>query len=106
MSTKRDRPDEAVKDLSTYPPLDFEAKRRMHRIGAQTTGAMVTGGAIDGGRVTGAAALALTAMGAAALGAAAIGVLGIGRLLVGTAKFRRVEIGELVVHKLKVLETN
>jgi hypothetical protein len=103
MQIKRDRPEDAVKDLSTYPPLDYEVRRR--RIGAQATGAMVTGGAIDGGRVTGAAALALTALGAAAMGAAVIGALTIGRLVVGTARFRKVEIGELVVHKLKVLET-
>lgn len=103
MTIKRDRPEDATKDLSSYPPLDYEVRRR--RIGAQSTGAVLTGGAIDGGRVTGAAALALTAIGAAAVGAVAIGALGIGRLLVGTAKFRKVEIGELTVHKLKVLET-
>lgn len=51
-----------------------------------------------------AAALAATALGAMAIGALAIGALAIGRLAVGSARFRRLEIDDLVVRRLRILE--
>lgn len=98
------RREDVVRDLSSYPPLDFEHKARTRRIGALATGASITGGALDGGRATGAALGALVAIGAGAIGAMAIGALAIGRLYVGTARFKRLEIDELVVRKLTILE--
>lgn len=52
----------------------------------------------------GAGALGALAVGAVAVGAFAIGALAIGTLVVGRARFRRVEIDQLVVRRLKVLE--
>jgi len=101
MTNKRD---DVVRDLSSYPPLDFEHKARTRRIGAQATGAAITGGALDGGRASGAAAAALAAIGASAIGALAIGALAIGKLYVGAARFKRLEIDELIVKKLTILE--
>jgi hypothetical protein len=53
--------------------------------------------------------MAALALGAAALGALAIGAVAIGRLAIGglvvrRAKFRSVEIGDLTVHRLRVLD--
>jgi hypothetical protein len=49
-----------------------------------------------------AAALGALALGAFAIGAAAYGFIAIGRLVVGKARFRSVEIEELVVKHLRV----
>ena len=59
------------------------------------------------GIATGGAAALLTtvgalAIGAFAIGAVAFGAVAIGRLAVGSAKFRRLEIDELVVGRLRV----
>ncbi len=51
-----------------------------------------------------AVALAATALGALAIGALAIGALAIGRLAVGKARFRHLEIDDLIVRRLTVLE--
>jgi hypothetical protein len=61
-------------------------------------------GVAQGASATGSSIVGALAMGALALGAIAIGALAIGRLSVGAAKFRRVEIGDLVVRRLRVLE--
>jgi hypothetical protein len=44
--------------------------------------------------------VAATTLGALAVGAMAVGALAIGRLAVGGARFKRLEIDELVVRKL------
>jgi hypothetical protein len=49
---------------------------------------------------SGAAALGALALGALAVGAVAYGAVAIGRLAVGKARFRAVEIDELVVKNL------
>jgi hypothetical protein len=53
---------------------------------------------------SGAAALGALALGALALGAVALGAVAIGRLAVGKARFRSVEIDELVVKRLRFRE--
>ena len=45
--------------------------------------------------------VAAVAFGAFAVGAAAIGALAIGRLAVGKGSFRRLEIDELVIHRVR-----
>lgn len=62
--------------------------------------AVATGAAAAGALSTGAAALGGMAVGALAVGAIAIGALAIGRLSVGKARFRRLEIDELIVHRV------
>jgi hypothetical protein len=66
---------------------------------ADKPSAMATGAAAAGALSTGAAALGGMAVGALAVGAVAIGALAIGRLSVGKARFRRLEIDELIVHR-------
>ena len=51
-----------------------------------------------------AGAVAMVAMGAVAVGALAIGTLAIGRLAVGHARFRRLEVDELIIRKVTTLE--
>lgn len=58
------------------------------------------------GRAAGADSLILVgigamALGAFAVGAAAVGALAIGRLAIGKGYFRRLEIDELVVHRVR-----
>jgi hypothetical protein len=53
---------------------------------------------------SGAAALGALALGAFALGVAAYGAMAIGRLVVGKARFRSVEIDELIVKHLRLNE--
>lgn len=93
-----------MSDPYAYPPADFEATRRRPGVKAQTAGATLVGGSVAGGRLTGAAAMVALATGAMALGALAIGALFIGRLVVGDARFRRLEIDELVVKRLTLRE--
>ena len=50
----------------------------------------------------GSQALAAMAVGALAVGAVALGALAIGRLAVGRAKFKHLEIDELVVYRLRL----
>lgn len=51
-----------------------------------------------GARALGALAVGALAFGAIAIGTIAIGALAIGRLVIGRARFRRLEVDELVVH--------
>jgi hypothetical protein len=51
-----------------------------------------------------AAAVGLTAVGALAIGAVSLGALAIGSLAVGKARFRRLQIDDLVVRRLHILE--
>jgi hypothetical protein len=62
--------------------------------------AVATGAAAAGALSTGAAALGGIMVGALAVGAVAIGAVAIGRLSVGKARFRRLEIDELVVGRV------
>ena len=48
--------------------------------------------------------IAALAMGAVALGTMAVGALAIGRLAVGRARIRRMEIGDLLVQRLRVID--
>jgi hypothetical protein len=48
--------------------------------------------------------LGAVAVGAFAIGALAVGALAVGRLSVDCARFKRLEIDELVVHKLTILD--
>jgi len=52
-----------------------------------------------GTRAVGSLAVGALALGALAFGALAIGALAIGRLVIGRARFRRLEIDELVVRR-------
>ncbi|HEY2710302.1 MAG TPA: hypothetical protein VGI95_19855 [Caulobacteraceae bacterium] len=60
--------------------------------------------AAQGASATGTSIIGALALGALAVGALAIGVLAIGRLNVRTARFDRLEIGDLVVRRLRILE--
>jgi hypothetical protein len=51
----------------------------------------------------GAVAVGAVAVGALAIGALAIGSLAIGRLVIGRARFRRLEIDELVIRRVRPL---
>jgi hypothetical protein len=57
------------------------------------------GGAAAGGLAAGSVILGAAALGALALGALAIGVLAIGRLSIGKARFREIEIDNLIVRR-------
>jgi hypothetical protein len=63
-------------------------------------GAPSTGSRLSPAGALGVIALGSTVVGAVAVGALAIGALAIGRLAVGHARFRRLEIDELVVGRL------
>ncbi len=93
-----------VSDPYAYPPIDYERSRP--RLRADTAAATVTGGSVKGGHLAGLSALLTLATGAAALGFMAIGALAIGRLVVGEARFKRLEIDELVVRKLTLLDND
>jgi hypothetical protein len=66
----------------------------------RSSAGLATGAVAAGALSTGAAALGGVAVGALAVGAIAIGALAIGRLSVGRARFRRLEIDELIVHRV------
>ena len=67
---------------------------RSQKIGAEAIGAQATG----------TKALGTLAIGAIAVGAFAIGALSIGLLSIGRARLRRVEIGDLVVRRLRITD--
>ena len=67
-------------------------------------GGVAAGGAAAGGVAIGSGLALAFPLGAVAVGAVAIGALAIGRLSIGSARFRRVEIDELVVGRLKIRE--
>jgi hypothetical protein len=92
---------------SDYPPEPFDPARLAAHEQIQGVGeddplspAMAKGAVAAGALSTGAAALGGVAVGALAVGAIAIGALAIGRLSVGKARFRRLEIDELIVHRV------
>src|SRR6266536_558681 len=67
-------------------PNDLESMRiRALAIGAQSVGAL--------------------ALGALAIGALALGVVAVGRLVIGRAKIRHLEIDDLVVNRLRVMDS-
>ena len=55
-----------------------------------------------GARAVGTQALGALAIGAIAIGALAVGALAIGWLSIGRARVRRVEIGDLIVRRLRI----
>ena len=57
-----------------------------------------------GGEAIGAQAIGTKALGTLAIGALAIGALTIGWLSIGRARIRRVEIGDLVVRRLRITD--
>jgi len=67
---------------------------RSQKIGAQAIGAQAIG----------TSAIGTLAVGAIAIGALAIGALAIGWLSIGRARIRRVEIGDLVVRRLRITD--
>ncbi len=60
-----------------------------------------TGAKVSAAGALGLIALGSAAAGALAVGALAIGALAIGRLMVGNARFRRLEVDELVIGKVR-----
>jgi len=60
------------------------------------------GGEAIGAQAIGTKAIGTLAVGAIAIGALAIGALAIGWLSIGRARVRRVEIGDLVVRRLRI----
>jgi len=81
-----------------FHPKSLRARDRLYlraqKIGAQAIGA----------RSTGTQAIGMLAVGAIALGALAIGAMAVGYLSIGRARIRRVEIGDLVVRRLRITE--
>jgi hypothetical protein len=75
-----------------------------HRPLVEARAGTVAAGSATGSALVGALALGAMALGALAIGALAIGSLGIGRLRVRRATLGRVEIDDLVVHRLKLPE--
>jgi hypothetical protein len=67
---------------------------RSERTGAQAVGASAVGATVIWG----------VAIGSIAIGALAIGALAIGGLAIGRARFRRLEIDDLVVRKLRITD--
>jgi len=53
----------------------------------------------------GAQSVGALALGALAIGAFALGVVAVGRLIIGRAKIRHLEIGDLVVNRLRVTDS-
>jgi hypothetical protein len=64
----------------------------------------LAGKAITGMRAAAAFALGAASAGAIAIGALAIGRVALGRLAIGSGRVRRLEIDELVVHRLRVVD--
>jgi hypothetical protein len=62
------------------------------------------GGEAIGAQAIGTKAIGTLAIGAIAIGALAIGALAIGYLSIGRARLRRVEIGDLVVRRLRITD--
>ncbi|MET0499035.1 MAG: hypothetical protein ABW106_12300 [Steroidobacteraceae bacterium] len=60
------------------------------------------GGEAIGAQAIGTKAIGTLAIGAIAIGALAVGALTIGWLSIGRARIRRVEIGDLVVRRLRI----
>jgi len=86
--------------LGDLEAQDQDAIHAAHKPPASSTGA-----AAAGALSTGAAALGGLAVGALAVGAVAIGALAIGRLSIGHfsargARIRRLEIDELIIHRV------
>ena len=79
----------------------LDAKMTERRAGTSVKSASAGAAAVGAGAV-GTLALGSFALGAIAVGAIAIGALAIGRLSVGKARFKRIEIDELTVRKLRV----
>ncbi|SFJ18286.1 hypothetical protein [Caulobacter sp. UNC279MFTsu5.1] len=85
-------------DPARIGALEAQDQDAIHAAGRPP--AMATSAATAGALSTGAAALGGMAVGALVVGALAIGALAIGRLSVGKARFRRLEIDELIVHRV------
>lgn len=62
------------------------------------------GGEAIGAQAIGTQAIGTLAVGAIAIGALAIGALAIGWLSIGRARVQRVEIGDLVVRRLRITD--
>jgi hypothetical protein len=74
-----------------------------HKPQIDAPAAIATGASATGSALIGAVALGAVAIGAVAIGAVAVGAFRIGRLSVRNTRLDKVEIGDLLVRRLRVL---
>jgi len=96
-TTPEDYEDLTEPDVLPEPIVEWQPTGRH---GAR--GGVAAGGVAAGGVAAGSGVILALATGALAIGALAIGALAVGRLTVGHARFRTLEIDELVVGRIRM----
>lgn len=96
-TTPEDYEDLTEPDVLPEPIVDWQPTHR-----GNARGGVAAGGVAAGGVAAGSGVMLALAVGALAFGAMAIGALAIGRMSVGSARFRRLEIDELVVGRVRM----
>ena len=95
MSEHPETPEDPLAEPPASPDPIVEWQPTGRRLGGRVSGGVASGG-VAGGAISGGA----VAVGALAIGALAIGALAIGRLSVGRARFKVLEIDQLIVGRI------